>query len=277
MQEKEGTFKGTGDCTLYWKVWMPDIPPKAIILLAHGLGEHINRYHNLIDNVVPKGYAIFGLDQQGHGKSGGTRCYIDRFRVYLDDFKTFSDMVRMEYAGLKTALLGHSMGGLIATAYAQQYQEDLCCLVVSAPLLMPGDSVSPATIKMARMLSVITPRLRVQALDSTYLCRDRSVVEAYDRDPLVYRGKITARLGSEMFTAMEKAQQAIPSITLPLLIMQGTGDRLVNQEGAKLLYEKAGSADKTLKLYEGFYHEIFNEPDRSRVFADLDRWLESHI
>jgi len=276
MQQKEGNFKGTGNFNLYWNGWLPEGQPRAIILIAHGLGEHINRYTNLVNEVVPRGYAVYGVDHQGHGKSEGTRCYVDRFQTYLDDLKTFYDILRRESPGSKIVMLGHSMGGLIATAYAEQHQQDLCCMVVSAPLLKAGDSVAPATIAMARVLSAITPKLGVQALDSVYLCHDKAVVEAYDKDPLVFRGKITARLGSEMFTTMTKVEQGIPSITLPLLIMQGTDDKLVNQEGAKMLYAKAGSSDKTLILYEGFYHEIFNEPDRSRVFADLNPWLDSH-
>lgn len=277
MQQKEGNFKGTGNHNLYWKGWLPDSQPKAIILVAHGLGEHINRYTNLVNNVVPRGFAVYGLDHQGHGKSEGTRCYIDRFQVFIDDLKSFYDIVHKENAGLKIVLLGHSMGGLIATSFAEQHQQDLSCLVVSAPLLKPGDSIAPAIIVMARVLSVLTPKMGVQALDSTFLSHDKSVVEAYDKDPLVFRGKITARLGSEMFSTMVKVEQAMSSLTLPLLIMQGSEDKLVNPEGAKTLYAKAGSGDKTLKFYEGFYHEIFNEPDREKVFADLDPWLDSHI
>jgi acylglycerol lipase len=277
MQEKEGTFKGTGNLNLYWKCWLPDGQPKAIILVAHGLGEHINRYTNLVNNVVPRGFAVYGLDHQGHGKSEGTRCYIDRFQIYIDDLKTFYDIVHKENPGLKIILLGHSMGGLIATVYAVQHQKELDALVVSAPSLKPGEGITPTTITMARILSAIIPKMGVQSLPSIYLSHDKAVVEAYDKDPLVYRGKITARLGSELFSAMAKLENQIPTLTLPMLVMQGTDDKLVEHEGAKMLYAKAGSSDKTLKLYEGFYHEIFNEPDRAKVFADLDPWLDSHI
>lgn len=277
MQEKEGNFKGTGNYTLYWKSWLPDDKPRAIILVAHGLGEHINRYTNLINDVVPLGFAVCGPDHQGHGKSEGIRCYVDRFQVYIDDLKTFCEMVKKEYSGLKIFLLGHSMGGLIATIYAEKHQQDIAGLILSAPLLKVGESVSQGTITVAKILSAILPKMGVQALDSTYLSHDKTVVEAYDSDPLVYRGKITARLASELFTAVAEAQQKMPSITLPLLIMQGTDDKLVNPDGARILYERAGSADKTLKMYEGFYHEIFNEPERNKVFADLNEWLNKHM
>ncbi len=276
MQQKEGNFKGIGNFNLYWRCWLPDGKPRAIILLAHGLGEHISRYDNLINNLVPKGYAVYGLDHEGHGKSEGQRIYVDRFQIYLDDLKTFYDMVRKDNPNDKIFLLGHSMGGLIATAYTLQHQQELAGLIVSAPLLKAGDSVSGGTIMAARVLSAIVPRMGVQSLDSTYLSRDKAVVEAYDKDPLVYRGKITARLGSEMFSTMTKIEPQMASITLPVLIMQGSADKLVSHEGSKTLYEKAGSKDKTLKIYDGFYHEIFNEQERARVFADLDAWLDSH-
>ena len=276
MQQKEGYFKGTGNFNLYWRCWLPDGQVKAIILVAHGLGEHIARYNNLVNNVVPLGYAVYGLDHQGHGKSEGTRIFIERFQIYLNDLKTFWDMVRKENPGKKMFLYGHSMGGLIAVPYALQHQSELDGLVVSAPLLKPGDSINGATIAMARILSVITPKLGVQALDSAHLSHDKAVVEAYDKDPLVYRGKVTARLGSEMFSTMYKLEAQLPSLTLPLLILQGSEDKLVNAEGAKMCYEKAGSKDKTLKVYEGFYHEVHNEPDKAKVFADLTDWLGKH-
>jgi len=277
MQQKEGNFKGTGNFNLYWRCWLPDGQVKAIILVAHGLGEHISRYNNLANNVVPLGYAVYGLDHQGHGKSEGTRVFVERFQVYLDDLYTLYSMVSKDNPGKKMVLYGHSMGGLIAVDYAVKHQQDLAGLVISAPALKPGESITAATIAMARILSAITPKLGVQALDSTYLSHDKAVVEAYDKDPLVYRGKITARLGSELFTAMKAMGSQMQFITLPLLILQGSEDKLVNQDGAKTLYEKAGSKDKTLKIYEGFYHEVHNEPGNARVFADLEAWLASHI
>ena len=276
MQQKEGKFTGKDNFKLFWRCWLPEGQVKAVILVTHGLGEHIGRYGNLVNTVVPLGYAVYGLDHQGHGKSEGTRVFVDRFQTYLDDVKTFYDMVRRDNPGKKIFLYGHSMGGLIAVAYAAEHQADLAGLIVTAPVLKPGESITPVTILMARILSALAPKVGVQALDSAHLSRDKAVVEAYDNDPLVYRGKITARLGSELFAAMSKFEAQMPSMTLPLLIMQGSEDKLVNQDGAKVFHEKAGCKDKTLKIYEGYYHEIHNEPDKAKVFADLVAWLESH-
>jgi acylglycerol lipase len=276
MQLKEGNFKGTGNFNLYWRCWLPDGQVKAVILVAHGLGEHISRYTNLVNNVVPLGYAVYGLDHQGHGKSEGTRVFVDRFQTYLDDLKTFYDIVRKDNPGKKLILYGHSMGGLIAVPYAVQHQSELDGLVVSAPAIKAGESITPATIVLAKVLSAISPKMGVQTLPSADLSHDKAVVEAYDNDPLVYRGKVTARLGSEMLSTMSKIEALLPSITLPLLILQGSDDRLVNQAGARILYEKAGSKDKTLKIYDGFYHEVHNEPGNAKVFADIEAWLASH-
>jgi len=276
MQLKEGNFKGTGNFNLYWRCWLPDGQVKAVILVAHGLGEHISRYTNLVNNVVPLGYAVYGLDHQGHGKSEGTRVFVDRFQTYLDDLKTFYDIVHKDNPGKKVILYGHSMGGLIAVPYAVQHQSELDGLVVSAPAIKAGESITPATIVLAKVLSAISPKMGVQSLPSADLSHDKAVVEAYDNDPLVYRGKVTARLGAEMLSTMSKVEVQLPSITLPLLILQGSDDRLVNQAGARILYEKAGSKDKTLKIYEGFYHEVHNEPGNAKVFADIEAWLASH-
>ncbi|MDD5647846.1 MAG: lysophospholipase, partial [Dehalococcoidia bacterium] len=269
MQQKEGHFKGTDNFNLYWRCWLPDGEAKAVILVAHGLGEHISRYTNLVNKVVPLGYAVYGLDHRGHGKSEGQRVYIDRFQSYLKDLNTLYQMAHKDYPDKKIFLYGHSMGGLIATVYALQYQNDLVGLVISAPALKPGESISPAIIAMAGFLSAVTPKLGVQALDSTYISKDKAVVEAYDKDPLVYRGKVTARLGSELFTTMKAVDSKLQSIVIPLLILQGSEDKMVNQEGAKALYAKAGSKDKTLKIYDGFYHEVHNEPGKDRVFTDM--------
>lgn len=277
MQQKEGFFKGVGGFNIYWRCWLPDGQAKAVILVVHGLGEHIARYDNLVNHLVPRGYALYGLDHEGHGKSQGQRVFVNRFQVYLDDLKTYHDMVHKDNPGVKAFMLGHSMGGLIAAAYALQRQQELAGLILSAALLEAGESVSAGTIAAARILSALAPRMGVQALNSTYLSRDKAVVEAYDKDPLVYRGKITARLGSELFSTMAKVEKQMPDIRLPLLIMQGSDDKLVSHKGSKLLYEKAGSTDKTLKIYDGFYHEIFNEQERGKVFADLDTWLDSHV
>ena len=249
-----------------------------ILLVVHGLAEHSGRYSNLVDYFVPKGYAIFGLDLRGHGKSEGLRGYVDKFSDYLDDLNIFLDLVRSEHANTKIFLVGHSVGGTIATTYAINHQRELAGLILSAPTLKVGSSVSRFDIMMARVLSALLPKIGIAVIDASAISRDKAVVNAYVNDPLVYRGKIRARLGSELVSMIEKKlPPQMPGINLPILIMHATADRLSNPEGSTILYRLVDSKDKTLKHYEGLYHEIFNEPEHRQVLSDVEAWLAARV
>jgi len=277
MEHREGRFKGLKDLDLYYRCWLPDGEPKAVLLVVPGLAEHCGRYTNLVDYFVPKGYAVYGLDHRGHGKSEGLRCHVERFSDYVDDLKTFFDLVRDERGDTRIFLVGHSMGGTIATAYAVHHQHELAGLILSGATLKVGSSVSPAQILAARLLSVLVPEMGVSVIDASTISRDQAVVDAYVNDPLVYRGKVRARLGAEFLKAVQNLPYHMPDIKLPILIMYGTADKLSDPEGSNMLYQLAGSEDKTLKQYEGFYHEIFNEPGREQVFADMEACLATRI
>lgn len=279
MKHTEGRFTGRKGLSLYYQCWLPATDPKAILLVVHGWAEHSGRYTNLVNYFVPKGYAICALDHRGHGKSEGRRGYVERFSDYLDDLKTFFDIVRSEHGDTKIFLVGHSMGAIIATAYtvAVSHQQELAGLIVSGVGVKPGSSLSSALIPLAQILSLLLPRLGIMVLDASAISQDKAVVDAYVNDPLVYRGKITCRFGAEMLATLRKLPSEMPEINLPILIMHGTADRLCDPEGSRILYERANSRDKTLKLYEGFYHEIFNEPGHKQVLADMEAWLAARI
>jgi len=277
MKHTEGTFKGCKDLNLSYQAWLPNKDPKAVLVLIHGLAEHIGRYKNVVNYFVPRGYVIYGLDLRGHGKSQGLKGYVEHFSYYRDDLKTFFDIVRHENAGKKIFMVGHSMGGLIATTYAIEYQDGLAGLVVSAVLLKVGSSVSPVTILTAKVLSVVVPKMGVAVLDASTISKDKAVVDAYMNDPLVYRGKTTARWGTELINTQQKLPDQLARITLPILIMYGSEDRLCNPEGSNMLYEKVNSKDKTLNVYDGLYHEIFNEPEHEKVMSDMEAWFSARI
>jgi acylglycerol lipase len=277
MKHKEGRFKGYKGLKLYYQCWLPDKKPKAVILVAHGLAEHSGRYKNLVDYFVPKGYAVYALDHRGHGKSEGQRSYVDNFNDYLINLKTFFDKVRKEYKNAKIFLFGHSLGGTIATAYAIEHQDELAGLMVSGSSLVPTASASPALLAMAGIVSALAPKMGVTMLDASLISRDESVVDAYINDPLVYRGKIPARTGAELARMWKQLPDQMPEIKIPILIMHGLADRLCDPRGSKLLYERVGSKDKTLKMYDNFYHEICNEPERKQVCNDMENWLTKHI
>jgi alpha-beta hydrolase superfamily lysophospholipase len=277
VEHSEGTFKGLKGLDIYHRCWSPAADPKAVLLVAHGWAEHSGRYKNIVDHFVLRGYAVCALDHRGHGRSEGKRGYVERFSDYLSDLKTFFDLVRGEYSGKKIFLVGHSMGGTVATAYTIQYQHEFDGLLLSGAGLMLGSSLSSVLIPFAWLLSRLLPKMGIMVLDASAICQDQEVVDAYVNDPLVYRGKITCRFGAEMLQMLRKIPSEARKINLPILIMHGTADRLCDPAGSRMLYERVSSEDKTLKLYDRFHHEIFNEPGCQQVMADMEAWLEARL
>ena len=182
----EGGVLGAGAVELYWQGWLP-ASPRGVLLLCHGLGEHAGRYGNVVDAVVPDGWAVYGLDQRGHGRSGGHRAHVDRYADLLIDFDAFRRAVVARHPGLPVVLLGHSMGGQIALAYALDHQAELAGLVLSAPALA-GDVVPKPVVPLLRALGRVAPRLRPAGIDVTKISKDPAVVAAYRTDPLVHHG-----------------------------------------------------------------------------------------
>lgn len=277
MKHEEGHFKGLKDLTLFYQSWLPEGEPQAVLLIAHGGAEHSGRYGNIVDHLLPKGYAIHGMDHRGHGKSEGRRVYVDRFSDYVDDLRTFFKMVKGWHPDDKIFLIGHSLGGAISLAYALRYQDELAGLVLSGAFTKVGESVSTLLIAVGNIIARILPTMGMVVLDSSAISRDPATIKAYDDDPLVYRGKITARLGAETIKTMQRFPAQVSQITLPILIMHGAADRLSDPLGSQRLFEAVSSADKTLKLYDGYYHEIFNDLGRERVLGDVENWLAAHL
>jgi alpha-beta hydrolase superfamily lysophospholipase len=174
-------------------------------------------------------------------------------------------------------LIGHSMGGLISTAYLLEHQDELSGAVISGPAIKVPDNISQAIIFVGKMLSILMPKARLIGLDAEGVSRDPAVVDAYVNDPLVYTGKTTARLGAELLKTMQRVTKQAAVIRLPIMIVQGSDDKLVDPGGAQLLYDLVGSENKTVKIYDGFYHEIFNEPEHEQVLNDVQTWLEAHL
>jgi alpha-beta hydrolase superfamily lysophospholipase len=277
MQHIEGKFAGRNNFSLYWQAWLPEGPPKAILLIVHGIAEHSGRYTNLVNYFVPKGYAVYSFDQRGHGKSDGKRSYIERFSYYVDDLQTFFSLVRTENPNTKIFMVGHSLGSTIALDYTLEHQRELQGLIISGTTLKAGASISRAAILAAKILSVVMPKIGVSALDPGGISRDPAVVAAYVNDPLNYTGKLSARFGVELLKTMDMLQKRLSEITLPILIMQGSQDRISDPSSSKILFDGVSSKDKTMKIYEGFYHEIFNDPERQQVFSDMEAWFKAHV
>jgi acylglycerol lipase len=250
----------------------------VVLLVVHGLFEHSGRYAKFAEYFVPKGYAVFSYDQRGHGRSDGLRGYVNRFADYPADLDLFLKKARQQYPGKPVFLLGHSMGGTVVATFAADHQEELSGLIFSGLLAMPGASVTRLSILITRTISALLPKMGIATIEDSTISRDSSVVDAYNNDPLVYRGKIRARLGAELLNTFEKVLPAAePRIQIPVLIMHGGDDRLSNKKSSTTLYDSVGSKDKTIKIYNGFYHEILNDIGRDQVLNDIELWLRDHL
>ena len=276
MEHIKGNFTGVRNTNIYYQGWLPEGDIKAVLLVVHGLGEHSGRYMNIVGHFVPLGYAVYGLDHIGHGKSDGRREFVESFDDFTAPLTIFYKMVAEWQPGIPIFLLGHSLGGLIASYYLLDHQDKFKGAIISAPTVEIGDSVTQLTITMAKVLSKIAPKAGVMSLDATTISKDPEVVAAYISDPLVFHGKTTARLGAELLSAMMRSSAEAGTIRLPVIIVQGAEDALVEPHGAQMLYDTIGSEDKTLKIYKGLWHEVFNEPERAIVLKDVEDWLSSH-
>ncbi len=277
MKTLNGTLSSKDGTSIYWKAWLPDGAPKALIHLIHGYAEHIDRYGNVVNELIPAGYAVFGNDHRGHGKSQGRRGHVNSFQEFIDDERQFAlEVIKTKFPDSLYFVLGHSMGSLIAMNYVEQYPDGIKGLILSGTGSQPGKDIPKILITVTKVLSKILPAVHVKSpLPPEFISRDPDVVKAYVDDPLVYN-VITPRLAHEMNRYVVLGAQNAFKITIPVLIQLGSQDTAFS--GQKELYEKIGAKDKTFKLYEGLKHEVYNElpADRSRVLADLRTWLDSH-
>ena len=275
MKHREFKTAGIGGLDLHAQAWLPDASPRAAIALAHGLGEHSGRYADVAERLVAAGYAVYAVDHRGHGKSPGPRANIERFDHVVSDFCAFAGRTAREHPGTDVFLLGHSMGGAIAFASALRLQDHLRGLVLSAPVLALDGSVPRWQHACARVLAAVAPNVGVMSIAPAAISRDPRVVREYQDDPLVHHGPIPARTAVELVTASRTFPALALRLKLPVLLMHGTADHLVPLAPARTVHQAIPSKERTLRYYEGLYHELFNEPEREQVLADVIQWLDA--
>ncbi len=276
MQHREASFRTPDGLDLYRQDWRPEMPAKAVLAIVHGFGEHSGRYKNIVDYFVPRGYAVYAFDLRGHGRSPGTRGGIKAWSEYREDVKAFLRTVAEQEPGRPLFLYGHSLGGEITLDYVLHYPEGLKGVIASGPTLGPP-GVSPLLLWISRLMSRIAPTMSMETkLDATALSRDQAVVEAYVTDPLVH-GTGTARLGTEMSDTAAWVQAHAGDLRLPLLIVHGQKDRLVNPEDSQRFFKNVTFADKERIEYPGGFHEPHNDIEHSKVMADIEGWIVKHL
>ncbi len=277
-------FLGAGGVRLLLQAWLPAGPdvmeptePSAVIAVVHGYGDHGGRYVSLGEAMAARGWAAYVYDLRGHGQSSGTRGQVKRFDDYLDDTQMYLDEVRRLQPGRPLFLLGHSMGGLICARLAEERAPDVRGLVLSSPFLQLAEAVPPARVAAARGLAVVWPNRDIgNTLQAAQLSHDKTVVDAYVTDRLVHH-VAPARWARETLAAQDAAMAGAERIALPLYVLYGKDDQVVDVAFIEALFARAASEDKTIRSYEGLYHECFNEVGREQVYDDLAAWLAPRV
>ena len=276
----ESKWQGNNRIAFYIRGWEPNNKrPRALLALIHGLGEHTGRYIHVGKTLTDAGFALVGFDLRGHGRSGGARGHFPALNAVMQDIRQFFKFLVQRYPDLPHFLYGHSLGGLLSLAYALQYPAGLNGVIVTGAGLRSPLQEQKGKIAMVNVLGSLLPAITVPSgLDATTISRDADVVKKYINDPIVH-DKTSLGLGKTAIKAIEFCFAHASEFKPPLLIMHGAADKLTYPSGsedfAKLASEN--NRDVTLKLWDGLFHEIHNEPEKAEVFKVMIDWLEKHL
>ncbi|XP_021502554.1 monoglyceride lipase isoform X1 [Meriones unguiculatus] len=293
---------------LFCRYWKPSGTPKALIFVSHGAGEHCGRYDELAQMLKGLDMLVFAHDHVGHGQSEGERMVVSDFQVFVRDVLQHVDTVQKDYPEVPVFLLGHSMGGAISILAAAERPTHFSGMVLISPLVLANPE-SASTLKdnlknkaspiekattlttiwipfafylwvlAAKVLNLVLPNMSLGRIDSSVLSRNKSEVDQYDSDPLICRAGVKVCFGIQLMNAVSRVERAMPKLTLPFLLLQGSADRLCDSKGAYLLMESSRSQDKTLKMYEGAYHVLHKElPEvTNSVLHEINTWVSHRI
>jgi alpha-beta hydrolase superfamily lysophospholipase len=268
-------IRGATGMKLHIRSWRAAQPGRAAVMIVPGFNSHSGYYEGVAAALTARALDVFALDLRGRGQSDGERFFIDTFDDYVSDVAALAATVKARAAGKPVFLLGHSAGGVVACLYALEHQAELAGLVCeSFAFRVPAPDFALAALKG---LSHIAPHAHVLHLKNEDFSRDPQIVARMNADPLIAHETQPTKTVAEMVRADERLEQAFPQVRLPLLILHGTADRATRPEGSQMFFDQAGSPDKTLKLYEGAFHDPLNDLDRATVIGDVVAWLEARL
>lgn len=271
----EETFDSKDGLKIYLRSWTPDGIPRAVVVICHGVNSHGGQYLWPAGELVKKGHAVFALDLRGRGKSEGERFYVDDIADYVADLAGTVKIAKARHPGLPVFLLGHSAGGVVSATYTLDNQTELAGFICeSFAFQVPAPGFALAAIKG---LSHIAPHLPVLKLKNEDFSRDPAAVAALNADPLIAHEVQPAATVAALVRADERLREEFPKITLPVLIMHGTADKATVCEGSQFFHDTAGSADKTLKLYEDHFHDLLADNGKEGVMADITAWIDARL
>ena len=271
----EEKVRSAGDVEIHVRAFPPVGRPRAAVVMCHGVNSHGGQYLWPGTQFAAAGLAAFALDLRGRGKSEGARYFVDDVADYVADVASVIALAKSRHPGLPVFLLGHSAGGVVSCSYALDHQAEIAGLVCeSFAFKVPAPDAALAVIKG---LSRVFPRLPVLKLKNEDFSRDPIAVRILNSDPLTLNEVQPAKTVAALVRANERLRREFPRITLPVLILHGTADRATMASGSQLFFDTAGSTDKTLKLYDGHYHDLLNDVGKDTVLADIRAWIDRRI
>jgi alpha-beta hydrolase superfamily lysophospholipase len=267
--------EGTLSSGQYRQAWTVEDPVGAVVLV-HGAHEHGGRYRHVAERLAAAGYAVHAVDHPGHGRSPGRRGNIGSMGAAVDGVAELVRLAADQHPGVPLFVYGHSLGGLIALQYLTGTPDARVAGAVISAAALDTSTANAVQRTVAPLLSRVLPDLGVLTLDAEAVSRDPEVVRDYRTDPLNHTGKMVARTGAELMTTALAMPRRLPSLTMPLLVLHGTADRLVPSAASEVVRAHAGSSDLTLRMYDGLFHEPHNEPEKDEVLGDVVAWLDAH-
>lgn len=272
---KEESIDGVGGVKIFVRSWRPASKPRAVVVICHGVNSHGGQYLWAAEQFAAGGLAVYFLDLRGRGKSDGARFYVENVADYVSDVAGVVKLAKSREPGLPVFLLGHSAGGVVSCTYTLEHQAELAGLICeSFAYRVPAPGFALAIIKG---LSHVAPRLPVLKLKNKDFTRDPKALQALNADPLIANEVQPAKTVAALVRADERLTKEFPLITLPVFILHGTADKATRPSGSQFFYDTAGSKDKTLKLYEGHFHDLLNDYGKEGVMADIQGWIDKHL
>lgn len=271
----ESFFKNADGLNIFTRSCLPNGVPRAVIVLVHGFNAHSGYMIWAAEQFAAHGLAAYALDLRGRGRSDGERFFINSFSDYTGDVDQLVAIARAAHPGLPVYVLGHSAGGVVASTYVFEHQDTVAGLICESFALDVG--VPDAAALLIKGISHLAPHLHIFTLKNEIFSRDPAVIAAMNADPLIANESQPAETSAELIKAAERLKANMPRYRVPILIIHGTADKATRYQGSEYFYEHAGSTDKSLKLYEGHYHDLLNDVGKEDVMADVQSWLDERI
>lgn len=271
----EERFDGACGLMISFRSWRPAGTARGVVVIVHGFNAHSGQYAWVAEQFLAGGLAVYAVDLRGRGKSDGERYYVEKFADYVSDVAGIVKTAKSREPGLPVFMLGHSAGGIVSCLYTLEHQAELAGLICeSFAFQVPAPDF---VLSVLKGLSHVVPHAHVLHLKNEDFSRDPKVVKAMNEDPLIANETQPAETVAEMVRADERLKKEFPLITLPVLILHGSADKATKPSGSQYFYDNAGSRDKTLKIYDGYFHDPLHDVGKEVVMADIKGWIDARL